>query len=174
MVAGRSKPATSNTPTRACTASSSGAPRIVSSCATTRRTSAGATCVSEAAAPHKRSASASARAGSKVSSITAPRVRRARPAPATCQQHGHAHGGVVAYLADNAIAFAGGSLLGDVLTAELKLNHLRPARGGTLVARAEAVGPGSRLVVCRCDVFALAGGAETLCATALGTVIRPG
>jgi uncharacterized protein (TIGR00369 family) len=88
------------------------------------------------------------------------------------QQNGFAHGGIVSYLADNALTFAGGSALGEmVLTAEYKINYLRPARGKTLIARATVVGAGKTQAVCRCDVFALHAGKETLCATAQGTIV---
>ena len=40
--------------------------------------------------------------------------------PEHLQQHGFAHGGVVSYLADNAMTYAGGSVLGSVLTQEIK------------------------------------------------------
>src|SRR5690606_24162277 len=61
------------------------------------------------------------------------------------QQHGFAHGGVLAYLADNAITFAGGMALGgNALTSEFKINYLRPATGELLVARAFAVSSGRR------------------------------
>jgi uncharacterized protein (TIGR00369 family) len=88
------------------------------------------------------------------------------------QQHGFAHGGVLAYAADNAIAFAAGALLGpDSVTAEMKINYLRPARGAAIVARANAAHAGRRQAVCRCDVFVLGDdGSETLCALAQGTV----
>jgi uncharacterized protein (TIGR00369 family) len=88
------------------------------------------------------------------------------------QQNGYVHGGVVSYAADNALTFAGGSVLGPaVLTSEYKINYLRPARGETLVARASVVHADKRQAVCRCDVFvAGAGGAETLCAVAQGTI----
>lgn len=89
------------------------------------------------------------------------------------QQYGFVHGGVVSYLADNALTFAGGTLLGlRVLTQEYKINYLRPARGRTLLARASVVHAGKRQAVCRCDVFAAsADGDETLCATAQGTIV---
>jgi uncharacterized protein (TIGR00369 family) len=88
------------------------------------------------------------------------------------QQNGYVHGGVVSYAADNALTFAGGSVLGPtLLTSEYKINYLRPASGKTLVARASVVHAGKRQAVCRCDVFvADAGGAETLCAVAQGTI----
>jgi acyl-coenzyme A thioesterase PaaI-like protein len=39
------------------------------------------------------------------------------------QQHGIIHGGVLGYLIDTALAFAGGSILGEkVVTAEYKVN----------------------------------------------------
>jgi uncharacterized protein (TIGR00369 family) len=45
------------------------------------------------------------------------------------QQNGFVHGGVINYLVDNALTFAGGSVLGPaVLTSEYKINYLRPAR----------------------------------------------
>ena len=56
------------------------------------------------------------------------------------QQNGFLHGGVVSYLADNALTYAGGTALRvPVLTGEFKINYLRPAVGDRLVARAEAV-----------------------------------
>ena len=91
------------------------------------------------------------------------------------QQFGFVHGGVLAYLADNALTFAGGSELGpEVLTVEMKINYLRPARGPTLVARAVVVNAGKALAVCRCDLFDVDDSAEALCAIAQGTVsVRP-
>lgn len=86
------------------------------------------------------------------------------------QQHGFVHGGVLAYLADNALTFAGGSVLGNVLTSEIKLNYTRPAIGTRLVARANVVSAGKSQAVCRCDIFAVKDGEEKLCAAAQGTI----
>ena len=87
------------------------------------------------------------------------------------QQHGFVHGGVLSYAADNALTYAGGSALGvPVVTAEFKINYLRPAIGERLIARAEAVHTGKTQSVCRCDVFVLKDGAEKLCAVAQGTI----
>ena len=89
------------------------------------------------------------------------------------QQHGFVHGGVVSYIADNALTFAGGTVLGPVVvTSEFKINYLRPARGDALVARASVIHHGRRQAVCRCDVFGLEGDDEVLCATAQGTISR--
>ena len=95
--------------------------------------------------------------------------------PELLQQHGFVHGGVLGYLADNALTFAGGSALGpDVVTAEYVMSYLRPARGELLIARAPVLSAGKRRAVCRCDVFAVQGGEETLCAAAQGTIARLG
>lgn len=87
------------------------------------------------------------------------------------QQNGFVHGGVVAYAADNALTFAGGSALGAaVVTSEFKINYLRPAKGERLVARANVVHAGKSQAVCRCEIFAVADGNELLCAIAQGTI----
>ncbi|GKS97936.1 PaaI family thioesterase [Acidovorax sp. SUPP3434] len=88
------------------------------------------------------------------------------------QQHGFVHGGAVSYLADNALTYAGGSALRvPVVTSEFKINYVRPAVGERLVARAQAVHAGTSQAVCRCDVFAVQGGVEKLCAIAQGTIV---
>jgi uncharacterized protein (TIGR00369 family) len=91
------------------------------------------------------------------------------------QQFGFVHGGVVSYAADNALTYAGGSVLGaNVVTSEYKINYLRPALGDVLVARASVVHAGKTQAVCRCDVYIASDGAESLCATAQGTITRRG
>jgi uncharacterized protein (TIGR00369 family) len=89
------------------------------------------------------------------------------------QGRGFVHGGVVAYLADNALTMAAAfSMGGGVLTAEIKVNYLRPALGHTLVARAWTLNAGRTQGVSRCDVFALHDGVEKLCAAAQGTILK--
>ncbi|MET9020736.1 PaaI family thioesterase [Actinopolymorpha sp. NPDC004070] len=92
--------------------------------------------------------------------------------PHLLQQYGHAHGGVVSYLADNAMTFAGGSVLGPaVTTVGFSINYLRPAQGERLAAEAIVVSGGRRLAVVRCDVSAHdEAGRSTLCAVAQGTI----
>lgn len=88
------------------------------------------------------------------------------------QQLGFVHGGVLSYAADNALTFAGGSALGArVVTSEFKINYLRPAKGEALIARASVVHAGRTQAVCRCDVYTVAEGQETLCAIAQGTIV---
>ncbi|MDP9881150.1 uncharacterized protein (TIGR00369 family) [Variovorax boronicumulans] len=90
------------------------------------------------------------------------------------QQHGFAHGGIVSYMADNALTFAGGSALRvPVVTSEFKINYVRPAIGQRLIARARAVHTGSSQAVCTCEVVAVADdGTEKLCALAQGTIAK--
>jgi len=89
------------------------------------------------------------------------------------QQHGFAHGGIISYLADNAMAFAGGLALGgDALMAEFKINFVRPAVGDRLIARARTTALSNRQAVCQGKVYTVSDdGAETLCAVAQGTVV---
>ena len=92
-------------------------------------------------------------------------------APQLLQQNGFVHGGVLAYLADNALTYAGGSVLGGVLTSEFKINYLRPAtQAERLVAVATVVGSGKTQAVCRCDIYLQSGGERKLCAAAQGTI----
>jgi uncharacterized protein (TIGR00369 family) len=89
------------------------------------------------------------------------------------QQHGFAHGGVLAYLADNALTFAGGFAMGGgVLTADLKLNYVRPAIGQVLIARAVVMSAGKTQAVCRGEVWALNDCVEKVCLIAQGLVLR--
>jgi uncharacterized protein (TIGR00369 family) len=91
------------------------------------------------------------------------------------QQHGFVHGGVVSYLADNTMTFAGGAVLGPaVVTSEYKINYLRPAIGEILVARASVVHAGRTQAVCRCEIICIDAGAESVCAVAQGTIVLPG
>ncbi|MCP3100363.1 PaaI family thioesterase [Myxococcus sp. K15C18031901] len=92
------------------------------------------------------------------------------------QQHGFAHGGVLSYMADNALTFAGGIAMkgAPVVTSEFKINYVRPAVGTRLIARARPVHVGRRQAVCQCDVFAVDSERETLVAVAQGTISAMG
>lgn len=90
------------------------------------------------------------------------------------QQNGYVHGGVLAYAADNALTFAGGSALGPaVLTGGFTINYMRPARGRTLRARASTVHAGRRQATCRCELYTIGDddAAPIHCATAQGTIV---
>lgn len=91
--------------------------------------------------------------------------------PELHNQHGFAHGGVLSYLADNALTYAGALALGTaIVTAEFKINFLRPGRGERLIARARVISGGKRQAVCQCDIVAVHDGVEKPCAVAMGTI----
>jgi len=90
------------------------------------------------------------------------------------QQHGYVHGGVIAYLADNAMAFAAGSVLGDAVTLEFKINYLRPAKGASsLTALAQVEACGRRTAVVRCEISAEIANDWRRIALAQGTIQAP-
>lgn len=92
--------------------------------------------------------------------------------PEMTQHHGFTHGAMVGYMADTVCAWAAATMVGDVVTAEYKLNLLAPAVGERLTATGSVVKAGSRQVVTRADVFAVKDGAEKIVATALATIAR--
>lgn len=95
--------------------------------------------------------------------------------PEMTQHHGFAHGGIVGLMADNACAWAGASVLGDVVTGGYTINFLRPANGERLRAKGSVIKPGKRQAVVRADVFAEATGEELiLVAAAQATIIPTG
>ena len=59
----------------------------------------------------------------------------------------------------------------EVLTAEIKINLLAPARGDRLVAIGKVVKPGRRLCVVTAEVFAETPGARKLIAVLQGTMV---
>jgi uncharacterized protein (TIGR00369 family) len=82
------------------------------------------------------------------------------------------HGGGILSVADTAMSFAGGTVLGNrVVTSELKVNFVRPAQGQSLVSRANVVASGKRQAVVRCEVFTVQNDLETLVALAQGTIV---
>lgn len=88
------------------------------------------------------------------------------------QHHGFVHGGVLAYAADIALAFAGGSVLGSsIVTRGFSIDYLRPAGGRSLRAVGTVLSRTARQALCRCEVYAVAeDGAEKLCVAAQGTI----
>ncbi len=113
--------------------------------------------------------------GAELTEFSVERVEMVIPVTEqTKQQNGYVHGGVIGYIADNALTFAGGAVLGAaVVTGEYKINYLKTAVGIRLIARASVIHAGRNQAVCRCDVFSVgADGAENLCAAAQGTIVR--
>lgn len=91
--------------------------------------------------------------------------------PELLQQNGFFHGGVTAFLIDNATTIAAATVKGQpALTAEYKLNLLSPASGERLICRARVVKPGRQVSVVAADVFCLIDGVEKHTATALASI----
>jgi uncharacterized protein (TIGR00369 family) len=87
------------------------------------------------------------------------------------QQHGLFHGGVTAFLIDNATTIAAATSRGrSALTAEYKLNLLSPAAGERLICRARVIKPGRQVAVVAADVFCVTNGIEKHSATALASI----
>jgi uncharacterized protein (TIGR00369 family) len=90
------------------------------------------------------------------------------------QQNGLFHGGVVAYLIDNATTAAAGTVIDrakrTVITAEYKINLVSPSVGDRLTCRAEVVKAGRTLTVVEAKVTCRTDGAEKLVAVALATI----
>src|SRR5882757_951338 len=91
--------------------------------------------------------------------------------PELLQQHGLFHGGVTAFLVDNATTIAAATSRGQsALTAEYKLNLLSPAVGERLICRARVIKPGRQVAVVAADVFCVTDGIEKHTATALASI----
>lgn len=88
------------------------------------------------------------------------------------QNFGFVHGGVLSYLADNCITFAAASILGKCVTAEYKINYVKPALGKVLIARATVLSSGKRQATCECKVFTSTEQGEKLVAVALGSISK--
>ena len=85
------------------------------------------------------------------------------------QQHGFAHAGVVATIADRTAGAAASTVIPEgrsVLTAEYSIHLLRPASGEVLRSRGEVVRAGRTLVVAESSVWA----GEVHCARYVSTL----
>lgn len=98
--------------------------------------------------------------------------------PEHFQQDGFFHAGVQATLADHTAGAAAATLMAPgeiVLTAEFKINLLRPAQGERLRGRAEVLRAGKTLTVVESSVYAQSQNQEKLVAKAMVTLalVRP-
>jgi len=93
--------------------------------------------------------------------------------PEMTQHHGFAHGAIVGLMADNACAWAGASVAGDVVTGGYTIDFLRPAKGERLRARGQVIKAGKRQVVVRADVWAESAGAPPVHVAAAQATIVP-
>jgi len=82
------------------------------------------------------------------------------------------HGGILGYLADDAMGFSVFTLLKpeqNCVTVEYKINYLAPTVGDWLVARAQVVRAGRTIIVSECELFAQTKGEDKAVAFSVGT-----
>ncbi|MEO1536340.1 MAG: PaaI family thioesterase [Pseudomonadota bacterium] len=90
------------------------------------------------------------------------------------QQHGAAHAGLTFALGDSAAGYAALTRIegkADVMTAEMKINLLRPAVGERMIAEGRVIKSGRRLIVVQADVFAETDDARAYIAVMQGTMV---
>lgn len=88
------------------------------------------------------------------------------------QNYGFVHGGVVSYMADNCLTFAGATILGNSVTSEYKINYVKPSIGQKLIAKATVLSFGLRQAVCECRVYSINNNETLLVAVAQGTIVK--
>lgn len=94
--------------------------------------------------------------------------------PGSLQQHGYAHAGLTFAIGDSAAGYAALGIMpegSEVLTTEMKIHLLAPARGTRLIALGRVIKPGRRLVIVQADVHAEQDGFETHVALLTGTMM---
>jgi len=94
--------------------------------------------------------------------------------PLALQQQGFGHAGLTFSIGDSAAGYAALTLMPpqvDVVTSEIKINLLAPARGDRLIATGRVVKPGRRLCVVTAEVHAEADGETKLIAILQGTIV---
>lgn len=97
--------------------------------------------------------------GAEIVALATGECRIAAPIlPGALQQHGFGHAALTFALGDTAAGYAALGLMAagaEVLTAEMKVNLLAPARGDRLEAHGRVVRSGRRLVVVTAEVWAV-------------------
>ena len=113
--------------------------------------------------------------GAEMSEVVEGHVRITAPIlPGALQQQGFGHAGLTFSLGDSAAGYAALTLLPldtEVVTAEIKINLLAPARGELLIATGRVVKPGKRLCVVTAEVHAMQNDDQTLIAVLQGTMV---
>ena len=93
--------------------------------------------------------------------------------PELAQHNGFFHGAISGALADVACGYAALTLFppgSNMLAVDYTIHFMEPALGDALIARAEVIRKGNRLLTCRCDLFVVREGVEHLCGAVLETV----
>lgn len=117
--------------------------------------------------------------GAELVSVTEGEVQIALPySEAIAQQHGYVHAGALTSVVDSACGYAALSMAppdADVVSAEFKINLLRPGLGERFLAIGTVQNAGRRLTVCTGEVRALSGGQWKVVALMQATIaiLRP-
>ena len=113
--------------------------------------------------------------GAEIIEVQPGLVRVSAPVlPGAMQQQGFGHAGLTFFIGDSAAGYAALSVLPpevDVVTSEIKINLLAPARGDRLIATGRVVKPGRRLCVVTAEVHAEMDGEAKLIAILQGTIV---
>ncbi|WP_093031825.1 PaaI family thioesterase [Roseovarius azorensis] len=113
--------------------------------------------------------------GARLVALTPGETRIEAPIlPGSRQQHGFGHAGLTFAIGDSAAGYAALSVMAvghEVLTTEMKIHLLAPARGDLLIARGRIIKPGRRLVIVQADIHAVEAGQEIHVALMTGTMI---
>ncbi|KIN73409.1 PaaI family thioesterase [Sulfitobacter guttiformis] len=113
--------------------------------------------------------------GAELLEVEAGLVRITAPIlPHTQQQQGFGHAGLTFSIGDSAAGYAALTLIPldmEVVTAEIKINLLAPARGDRLIATGRVIKGGKRLSVVTAEVHAEENGSQTLIAILQGTMV---
>jgi uncharacterized protein (TIGR00369 family) len=102
--------------------------------------------------------------GARLASVSEGEVHIALPfSMSLSQQHGYVHAGAITSIVDSACGYAARTKAPadcDVVTAEFKINFLRPAIGDRFLAIGKVQNAGKLLTVCTGEVRAFAGSAS--------------
>lgn len=113
--------------------------------------------------------------GAELSDISEGRVVITAPILSTStQQQGFGHAGLTFSIGDSAAGYSALTMMPagqEVLTTEMKINLLAPARGDFLRATGKVIKAGKRLVVVTAEVEAIVGDQATTIAILQGTMV---
>jgi uncharacterized protein (TIGR00369 family) len=117
--------------------------------------------------------------GARLDSVADGEVQIALPfSERLCQQHGYVHAGAITSIADSACGYAALTQAApecEVVTAEFKINFLRPAVGERFLAIGRVQNAGKLLTVCTGEVQAFSGTSAKVVAIIQATIanVRP-
>lgn len=113
--------------------------------------------------------------GARLHSVAPGTVQITAPIlPGSTQQQGHGHAALTFAIGDSAAGYSALTMLPDdheVVTAEIKINLLAPARGDLLIATGRVIKPGRKLIIVTSEVVARTGDQEKLVAILQGTMV---